>query len=66
MVYPLYEVRDGKHVLSRKPKKPTPVSEYLKIQGRFRHLTDDYIKEIQNQVDIKYADLEWLASRDSN
>ena len=65
MVYPLYEVIDGKHVLSRKPKKPTPVSEYLKIQGRFRHLTDDDIKEIQNQVDKKYADLEWLASRET-
>jgi pyruvate ferredoxin oxidoreductase beta subunit len=63
--YPLYEVIEGKYVLSRKIAKPKPVSEYLKIQGRFRHLTDEEIRAIQTQVDRRYADLEWLASRDN-
>jgi pyruvate ferredoxin oxidoreductase beta subunit len=61
--YPLYEVLDGRYILSRKIAKPKPVTEYLKIQGRFRHLTEENIRAIQEEVDRKYAHLEWLASK---
>lgn len=56
-VYPLYEVVEGRYSLTRKSKKFKSVKEYLKIQGRFRHLADEEIEKIQSQVDEKYADL---------
>jgi len=47
----LYEIEDGKFKLTFKPPKRRPVAEYLKLQGRFRHLTDEEIAEIQRMVD---------------
>lgn len=60
-LFPLYEVIEGKYILNRKIDKPKPVSEYLKKQGRFRHLTDDLIAEIQKQVDEEYNKILRLA-----
>ncbi|HED01250.1 MAG TPA: pyruvate synthase subunit beta [Proteobacteria bacterium] len=60
-VFPLYEVIEGKYIINRKITKPKPVAEYLKKQGRFRHLTDDIIAEIQRQVDEEYDKLLRLA-----
>jgi pyruvate ferredoxin oxidoreductase beta subunit len=56
-VYPLYEVINGKCVIERKITKALPVSEYLKIQGRFRHLSEEQITKIQSDVDRKYDEL---------
>jgi len=61
-VYPLYEIIDGKYVMGKKLKKHKPVKEYLKAQGRFRHLQEDEIQIIQDEVDLKYAYLELKAS----
>ena len=36
--WPLYEVEDGEWRLSYKPKDKRPVEEWLRRQGRFRHL----------------------------
>ena len=36
--FPLYEVENGNYKLSMKIPKPTPLEEFLKPQGRFRHL----------------------------
>ncbi len=47
----LYEVEDGVSKVTFKPPKRRPVADYLKLQGRFRHLTDDEIAEIQRMVD---------------
>lgn len=47
----LYEVEQGKLNVTFKPPKRKPVAEYLKLQGRFRHLTDKEIAEIQRMVD---------------
>jgi pyruvate ferredoxin oxidoreductase beta subunit len=60
-VFPLYEVIEGNYIINRKITKPKPVAEYLKKQGRFRHLTDDIIAEIQRQVDEQYDKLLKLA-----
>lgn len=47
-MWALYEILDGqKFRLTYKPRKLKPVSEYLKMQGRFRHLTEEEIAEIQ-------------------
>ncbi|MBM4274632.1 MAG: pyruvate synthase subunit beta [Deltaproteobacteria bacterium] len=39
-VFPLYEVENGRYRLTVEPPKLRPVNDYLKPQGRFRHLRD--------------------------
>jgi pyruvate ferredoxin oxidoreductase beta subunit len=64
-VWPLYEVENGKYKINYKPKEKKPVLEWLKPQGRFRHLFKEenswMLDEIQAQVDIDWADLNRLA-----
>ena len=62
-VYPLYEIIDGKYTLSRRVAKPKPVSEYLELQSRFRHLTEEDVATVQNEVNQKFIHLQWLASK---
>ena len=56
--WPLYEVENGEWKLNYKPKKYVPVEEWLKLQGRFRHLFRDenryIIDEIQAEVDRRW------------
>ncbi|MFC2024554.1 pyruvate synthase subunit PorB [Chloroflexota bacterium] len=56
-IFPLYEVENGKYKLNINPRGLKPVAEYLKLQGRFRHLTDSVIDEIQQRVTKEYASL---------
>ena len=50
----LYEIENGKLNVTFKPPKRRPVADYLKMQGRFKHLTDAEIAEIQRTVDEQY------------
>ncbi len=50
----LAEYENGEFILNRDPKQFTYVSEYLKKQGRFKHLTDDDINLIINSRDEKW------------
>ena len=45
---------DGEFHLNRNPKEFTSVSEYIKSQGRFKHLTDEDILHIEAQRDAKW------------
>jgi len=57
-IFPLYEVEDGKYRLTVEvPEKRRPVQDYLKGQGRFRHLTPDQMQVIQERVDIEWETL---------
>ena len=56
-IFPLYEIENGEYKLSVKPPKLKPVQDYLKLQGRFRHLSEETIAEIQHRVDEEYAKL---------
>lgn len=56
-IFPLYEVFRGQYRLSIDPGNLRPVSEYLKLQGRFRHLTENEIKQIQEKVFRDYTEL---------
>jgi len=49
-VFPLYEVVYGKYRMTVEYPQMRPVEEYLKPQGRFRHLTPDMIAKIQDRV----------------
>jgi pyruvate ferredoxin oxidoreductase beta subunit len=53
----LYEVEDGKFKLSLKPSQFKPVGDYLKMQGRFRHLNEDEIKFIQEHVNKSWSEV---------
>ena len=55
-IYPMYEVIGGKYIV-KKPAKKKPVEEYIKIQGRFKHLNDAIVCQIQNDVDIAWERL---------
>ena len=57
-IFPLYEVEEGKYKLSVDFPKLRPVTDYLKLQGRFRHLSEDVMNEIQQRVNKEYAKLE--------
>jgi len=48
--WPLFEIEDSKFTLNYKPRELKPVKEYLEIQGRFRHLGKEQVKEIEERV----------------
>jgi pyruvate/2-oxoacid:ferredoxin oxidoreductase beta subunit len=49
-IFPLYEVEDGlRYTINYKPREYL-VREYFKLQGRFRHLTDHDLDQIQQMV----------------
>ena len=56
-LFPLYEIEDGNCKLNVKPTKLKPVQDYLKLQGRFRHLSEETIREIQDRTDRDYTKL---------
>ena len=56
-VFPLYEVENGQYKLSLDVGELRPVSDYLKLQGRFRHLSPDEISQIQDRVISEYQKL---------
>jgi len=56
-IFPLYEVENGRYKLNIDLPKLKPVEEYLKPQGRFRHLLEGEVKEIQEHVNEEYAKL---------
>lgn len=58
--FPLYEVVNGQYVLGKHKKNAKPVEEYLKKQGRFKHLNRSQVQEIQEQVFIEFQELERL------
>ena len=65
--WPLFEVEDGKWTLSYQPKHKLPVEEFLKTQGRFKHMfkkgNERLIEEFQAEVDRRWEDLLFKCSR---
>jgi pyruvate/2-oxoacid:ferredoxin oxidoreductase beta subunit len=55
-VFPLYEVENGKYILQEEPRT-IPVKEYLKLQGRFSHLTAQEIERIEKRVEDEWERL---------
>jgi pyruvate ferredoxin oxidoreductase beta subunit len=59
--WPLFEVENGNWHLTYKPKQKLPIEDYLKPQGRFRHMFKKenqwMIEEFQQEVDRKWNEL---------
>ena len=53
-IFPLYEIENGKYTLNAKTPKRKPVEDYLKLQGRFRHLSEETTKEIQDGTNLRF------------
>ena len=60
--WPLYEVVEGKWILNYEPKKKLPIEDFLKVQGRFKHLfkkeNEGLIEKMQEEVDRKWEALQ--------
>ena len=60
-VWPMYEIVEGKWHLTYEPKKKLPVEEFLKKQGRFKHMfkkgNEWMIDEVQQYVDQQWEKL---------
>ncbi|MGN1275499.1 MAG: thiamine pyrophosphate-dependent enzyme [Floccifex sp.] len=65
--WPLFEVDHGVWSLSYMPKKKLPIEEFLKTQGRFKHLfkpgNEHLIQEIQEEVDRRWEELLYKCNR---
>jgi len=56
-VFPLYEIINGtRYRITHEPQK-LPVKEYVTIQGRYRHISDEGIARIQKEVDEEWDSL---------
>jgi len=66
-MWPLYEIENGKFKLTSisarllDKSKRMPVENYIRGQGRFKHLTDEDIKKIQAYVDEMWEEIARLA-----
>ena len=60
-MFPLYEVEQGKYKLSMDFPKLRPVRDYMKLQGRYRHLSEEMIDGIQKRVTKDFQKLRKMA-----
>ena len=60
-VWPMFEVVEGEYHLTYEPKKKLPVTEFMKVQGRFKHCfqkgNEWILEEAQAWVDKKWEAL---------
>ncbi|MGA2468559.1 MAG: 3-methyl-2-oxobutanoate dehydrogenase subunit beta [Thermodesulfobacteriota bacterium] len=56
-IFPLYEIENGRSYTIQEESRTIPVKEYLQLQGRFSHLTDQEIERIQEMVDEEWEHL---------
>ena len=65
--WPLFEVIDGKWVVNYEPKNKLPIEDFLRLQGRFKHLfkpgNEHLIEAFQEEVDKRWEDLKFRASK---
>ena len=65
--WPLFEVEHGTWKLSYEPKKKLPIEDFLREQGRFKHMfkkgNEDLIVQFQAEVDRRWEDLQFKCSQ---
>lgn len=65
--WPMFEVDNGKWTLTYEPKKKLPIEDFLKEQGRFKHLfkpgNEELIVQFQEEVDRRWEDLLYRCSK---
>lgn len=65
--WPLFEVIEGKWILNYSPKKKLPIEDFLRTQGRFKHLfkpeNENLLVQYQEEVDRRWEDLLFRCSK---
>lgn len=65
--WPLFEVEHGKWILNYEPKKKLPIEDFLRPQGRFKHLfqkgNEHLLEQFQAEVDRRWEDLQFRCSK---
>jgi pyruvate/2-oxoacid:ferredoxin oxidoreductase beta subunit len=56
-LFPLYEILDGTQYRITHEPQGRPVKEYTKIQGRYRHFTEEDVASLQRQTDEEWEQL---------
>jgi pyruvate ferredoxin oxidoreductase beta subunit len=62
-MFPLYEIEAGRYRITRKLGRPKRVSDYLRTQSRFAHLSEAEVAAIQAEVDVRWARLVQLEAQ---
>jgi pyruvate ferredoxin oxidoreductase beta subunit len=57
-LWPLVEYEDGQYTISRRPKPDAAIADYLKAQGRFKHLNETDVAGIEEYRDTLWKRLE--------
>ena len=52
-LFPLYEIENGEFRITYRPARKKPLKEYIKMQKRYRHLTEEDIEILQKNIDEK-------------
>ena len=65
--WPMFEVEHGKWRLTYSPKKKLPIEDFLRTQGRFKHLfkpeNEHLLVQYQQEVDRRWEDLLYRCSK---
>ena len=61
-IFPLYEVEDGERWRLTVDEPAEPVDEYIRRQGRFKHLGAEQIAHIQADVDARWQKVRTLSA----
>ena len=65
--WPMFEVDHGNWRLTYEPKRKLPIEDFLREQGRFKHLfkpgNEDLLAAFQEEVDARWEDLLYRCSR---
>jgi pyruvate ferredoxin oxidoreductase beta subunit len=60
-IFPMYEIENGQYKLNIDLPTLRPVEDYLKLQGRYRHLTKDHTAVIQAKAIQEYNRIRQLS-----
>lgn len=59
--FPLFEVENGKYNINKEFKTVMSVKDYFKDIGKFKHVNEEEIADVQNLVDTKWSRLKQLS-----
>jgi pyruvate/2-oxoacid:ferredoxin oxidoreductase beta subunit len=64
-IFPLYEIENGERYSLRRKPLQKPVQEYISLQGRFRRLSEEDLRKIEDTVRKDWEYLKGMAEKSS-